>query len=226
MHESFISFTKWELNFCAFLGRFLGVTTSQTIFSYLHARYLDNLISVPALILVPDILTYSRGFSGFPRPCSIIARAAKGADCDTLLTCFTYFSGCLPSLSTDVKGAKSAHVGSLWLGNTCARDSYIKSTDTAEVACIAGTCAGNSPFSGVASDKDACVESVCTVEHLVIHSQSFWILEIGDAGLKIRVETGWCSLYLLRILYWPTSIVVIFLGGGTKSEISIKVRLS
>ena len=87
--------------------------TSRTIFSYLDASYLDILTFVPKLVLTPDILTCSWGLSGFSRPCSIIARDAKGANYDTLLNFSTYFPDCLLSLSTYVRGGKGADVGGL-----------------------------------------------------------------------------------------------------------------
>lgn len=61
-----------------------------------------------------------------------------------------------------------------------------------ENACI-GSSYAKSAYNGVASDKNICVKSVCSIEHLGMYSQSFWILEPNLFGTRLEtgVGAGW-----------------------------------
>lgn len=60
------------------------------------------------------------------------------------------------------------------------------------VSLVEDTCTGSSyaksDYIKVVSDKNVCVRSVCSVKHLRMYSQSFWILKLNLFGT--RLETG------------------------------------
>ncbi len=94
---------------------------------------------------------------------SIVERIFDG---NIILTCFAYFQGCPPSLSTDVTDAKGANVGDPLLGGACTRVSYIKGSGTKDAStegvCTVGAYSGGACFRSVyikgACDMDNCIE--------------------------------------------------------------------
>lgn len=87
---------------------------------------------------------------------------------------------------------KNVAIRSAYIADTYAGKVYTGSTYTGSI-CAKGTCTGG------AFDKVAYVGSVCTIEHLRMHSEFFWILKVKLFGIKLEigVVAGWCSLHLL-----------------------------
>lgn len=98
------------------------------------------------------------------------------------------------SLSND-KSTKSTNRGT-YIEIVDIRDIYIKntyankSTATENVFFARGACV-KGVFIRNACIKSTCIGSIGIVEYSIMYLQSFWILKIGSARLKIRVGTGW-----------------------------------
>lgn len=168
------------------------------------------------------------------------------SDEDTMLTSFLYFSDLLWPFSTDARNAKGADIGddcikNISVGGICTRGTCIGGTYTSgacirgtslrgagvKVVCIRSACASNT-YARSTYAKSACIDSINTVKHLKIHSQSFQILEIGDTRTKIRVGACWWLLYIVRILYQSTSNAVnallndVIIGAADAKDASAK----
>ena len=104
------------------------------------------------------------------------------------------FLSCLQSHWTSAKGAKGADIGDSWVRNACTRDTctknaFIISVGTEapcigdiymESACIWGIYLCDAYIRSVSTLR-ACITSTCNnaIEHLEIHLQLSWILEVG-----------------------------------------------
>ena len=75
------------------MTNFLKLTTSLAIFFCFNAEYLDSLASLILLIYIPNILTYSGGFSSFLPSLSTKKKGAKGVDIGGFSTKSPYIGG-------------------------------------------------------------------------------------------------------------------------------------
>lgn len=55
-----------------------------------------------------------------------MAKDAKNANCDSLLTCSMYFLNCLLLFLTAMSDVKSANISGFWFNNAYAKTFYIK----------------------------------------------------------------------------------------------------
>ena len=184
MHGSFISFIRWGRKTYVLLGTFseetflLGVTVS-----------LANVTNLEAF------------FSRSPAPGACIRGTCARGAC-TRHTCSgnTYSEGpytknaCLRGAATRDTCTRDTCVRSVCIKDICIRGTcisdpcaggfWVRDTYTcASSACIGASGAGSM---GICIGS-ACVDSVSAVERSGMHLQPFWNLEVGGAGLEIRV---------------------------------------
>lgn len=134
---------------------------------------------------------------------------------DTILTYSKCFLG-YPSLgSTSIRGAKYADIGDPWVKDSCIRDIYIRSACT-EITYIwiAGAKSIDArgtyirgAYIGIFNIEHVFVRGVGIIEYLEIDLQFSQSLEVKQYNirLEIQIRASWWLLYLLQILYKPTS---------------------
>lgn len=127
------------------ITNFLELTTCLAIFSCLDTEYFNNLVSLSLLVHTPNILTYSRDFSGFSL-----------------------------SLLTGKKGVKSVDISGSWLNSTYVKRAYTKGICTGDIyakdvcirvtydkgACIKGAGIESTGIES-AGIKNICVRGTC-----------------------------------------------------------------
>lgn len=157
MFKIFASSKKWELkpytllrtssemttlleiiSFLKVMTIKLSFTNGPTIFSCLDARYLNNLVSISALINASNMLTHFGNFSGFPWPSFFDGKGTKGtnrvvcietADIKSIYTKNTY------AKSTDIKNiffAKSIYIKHAIVRSACIKNIYIGDASAVE----------------------------------------------------------------------------------------------
>lgn len=197
MHGSFILFRKQGLYFCGLLeisSKATSLSREKTLsrFTTLKTSFSSSLvIFIFLLVNLSNLLTYSKGFLGFSQPCSTeaisfdIRKICIRQTCskDAYIEDVLAFAG---NVCTEDAGTKSTCIKDVYTKDTCTSNGYIKDANI-DVTGIAGTyakraytrnayndntCIKNTCI-GFAFDKSTCVATICAVERLEIHLQSF-----------------------------------------------------